>query len=74
MHIVLGYQRPLALLDPGKLDLLMPVQMGIEMGEFVLLDDHRLVMRHRNGKLKDLHHYTILTLMAARARDQVLMT
>jgi hypothetical protein len=65
MHIVLGHQRSFAFLDPGQLYLLVAVQMGIEVGELIFLDDYRLVMRHWYGKLEDLHHFTILALMAA---------
>ena len=65
MHIVLCHERSLTFLDPGQLDLLVAVQMWIEVGELIFLNDYRFVVRHRNGKLEDLHHFTILALMAA---------
>ena len=55
IHIVLGHEGTFPLLDPGQLDLLVPVQVGIEMGEYVFLDDDRLVARHRDSELQYFH-------------------
>ena len=60
IHVVLGYQGPLSLLDPGQLDLLVAVQMWIKVGKLIFLHDDSFVMRHRNGELQYFHHFSVL--------------
>lgn len=60
IHVVLGYQGSLSLLDPGQLDLLMAVQMWIKVRKLIFLHDDSLVMRHRNGELQYFHHCVVL--------------
>lgn len=57
IHVIFRYQCSFPLLDPGKLDLLVPVQVRVKMGKHVLLYDDRFVMRHRDGKLKYFHRW-----------------
>ncbi len=68
MHIVLGYQRAFALLDPGELDLLMPVQMRIEMRQYIFLYDDSLVVWDRDGELQYFHapNIRILRILSIR--------
>ena len=69
IHIVLGHQGPFSLLDPGQLDLFMAVQVGIEMGEDVFLDDDRLVARHGDGELQYFHHNGVRLRPVWRSSD-----
>ena len=56
VHVIFGYKRAFTLLDPGKLNLLMPVEVGIKMGKDVLLDDDCMVAGDGDGKLQYFHH------------------
>jgi hypothetical protein len=51
VHVIFRYERAFTLLDPGKLDLFVPVKVRIKMGQDILLDDHGFVTRHGDGKL-----------------------
>ena len=55
IHIVLGHEGTFPLLDPGQLNLLVAVQVRVKMGEYVFLNDDRLVARHRDSELQYFH-------------------
>ena len=55
IHIILRDEGAFALLDPGKLDLFVPVEVRIEMGQDVFLDDDGFIARHRDRELEDFH-------------------
>lgn len=59
VHIVFGHQGTFPLLDPGQLDLFVPVQMWIEMREDILLDNDRFIARHGDSELQNFHRYEI---------------
>jgi hypothetical protein len=56
VHIILCDERALTLLDPGQLDLFVPMEVGIKMGQDVFLDDDSFVARHGKSKLQYFHH------------------
>src|ERR1700722_17124254 len=51
VHVIFSDKRSFALLDPGELDLLVPMEVRVEMRHDVFLDNDRFVTRHRDGKL-----------------------
>src|SRR5262245_22590146 len=55
VHIIFRNEGALALLDPGKLDLFVPVEMGIKVRQYVLLNDDGLVARNGDGELQYFH-------------------
>jgi len=55
MHIVLRHQGAFSLLDPGELDLFVPVKVGIEMRQHIFLHDDSLVVWNRNSELQYFH-------------------